>query len=537
MVIGGVGLFLLGMTLMTDALKALAGDALRSVLARYTSTRWTAVLAGAGVTAVVQSSSATTLATIGFVSAGLLSFQNAIGVNIGAALGTTSTGWLVSLLGLKLSIGKLMLPVIGIAVLMKLVGRGRVAQAGMAVAGFGVIFVGIDVLQEGMQGLSEWFNPEHFPRASLSGRLLLVLIGVAMTVVMQSSSAAVATTLAALAGGTIGLEQAANLVIGQNIGTTATAAIASIGASASAKRTAAAHILYNLATGLVAFFILPLFMVWVRHSPGLFSDAAVTIAAFHTGFNVLGVMLFLPMVPWAAPWIERRVKVRGPRLTQHLDPSLIQVPPVAIEAARRVLKTATVELFGSLARQLRGTARATDLALVDEVDSALNETRRFLAKVPPPDTQGFEFQRQISTMHAIDHIERLTAAARERHKLAVARQDAYMRKLCVELAGLLDRMTEQARDPQQEPQIESAHTFSQRLADERRSARPKILRDTAANRLDPEQALQQLSAQRWLDRLGYHVWRISYHLREMTHEELARGHDSALDVGLNESGL
>ena len=124
-VIGGIGLFLLGMILMTDGLKALAGDALRSILSKYTTNRWSALGAGAGITAVVQSSSATTVATIGFVSAGLLPFANAVGVVIGANLGTTSTGWLVSLLGLKLNVGQLLLPLIGIGAFAKLVTRGR----------------------------------------------------------------------------------------------------------------------------------------------------------------------------------------------------------------------------------------------------------------------------------------------------------------------------------------------------------------------------------------------------------------------------
>ncbi|MFP5380591.1 MAG: Na/Pi symporter, partial [Vicinamibacteria bacterium] len=180
--------------------------------------------AGAGITALVQSSSATTLATIGFVSAGLLSLPNAIGVVIGANIGTTATGWLVSLLGLKLSIGKIAMPLIGVGALLRLLARERLAQAGLALAGFGVIFVGIDALQAGMAALAGRVDPAQFPVAGLAGRLLLVLLGVLMTVIMQSSSAAVATTLTALSGGAITLDQAAALVIGQNVGTTVTAA-------------------------------------------------------------------------------------------------------------------------------------------------------------------------------------------------------------------------------------------------------------------------------------------------------------------------
>lgn len=534
-VIGGVGLFLLGMILMTDGLKALAGDALRSILSKYTTNRYSAVGAGAGITALVQSSSATTLATIGFVSAGLLPFSNAVGVNIGAALGTTSTGWIVSLLGLKLSIGKLMLPVIGIGAIMKLMGRGRVAKVGMALAGFGVIFVGIDVLQAGMAGLAEKFSPDSFPDANFGGRVLLALIGIAMTVVMQSSSAAVATTLAALAGGTINLEQAATVVIGANVGTTVTAGIASIGAGTSARRTALAHVLYNLSTGAMAFAVLPLFLMLVGALPNVFTDGAVTVAAFHTGFNVLGVVVFLPFLPRFAGGVERLIKTRGPRLTRNLDPSLIAVPSVAVEAVRRTLKEAGVELFDYLAAHLRDDKLLPDPGLLDELDLALVETRRFLASVPPPDTQGYEFQRQISTMHAIDHLERLAGEAREHGKLKQARRDAGLRATCKGLAETLDELARQIAEPDVEPDVERAQAFSQRLADERRNARPAILAATAARKIDPDQALAELSAQRWLDRVAYHTWRTTHHLREMTRKELAEQTQTSADVGVSET--
>jgi len=239
--LGGIGLFLLGMILMTDGLKTAAGNALRKALARFTGGPLSALLSGATLTALVQSSSATTLATIGFVSAGILTFEQAVGVVFGANLGTTSTGWLVSLLGFKVSIAAFALPMVGAGALANLLGRGRWRAAGLAVAGFGLIFVGIDQLQVGMAGLATRLDPSMLPGDNLAGRLALVGLGVLMTVVMQSSSAAVATTLAALHAGTIGLDHAAALVIGQNVGTTVTAGLAAIGASTAARRTALAH--------------------------------------------------------------------------------------------------------------------------------------------------------------------------------------------------------------------------------------------------------------------------------------------------------
>lgn len=530
-VIGGVGLFLLGMILMTDGLKALAGDALRSILSKYTTNRWSAVGAGAGITAVVQSSSATTVATIGFVSAGLLPFSNAVGVIIGANLGTTSTGWLVSLLGLKFSIGKIILPVIGLGAFAKLVTRGRLAQLGETLAGFGVIFVGIDILQAGMADLAVHFDPSSWPQATVGGRALLLLIGAAMTVVMQSSSAAVATTLAALSGGTINLEQAAALVVGQNVGTTITAAIAAIGGSAPAKRTALAHIIFNLVTAAVAFAVLPWFTLGIEEiaEDGLGGDHAVTIAAFHTAFNLLGAVMFVPMLPQYARFIEKRFKLKGNPLTQHLDASLLQVPTVALDAVRNVLKEIGATVYESLADVLRGEKKWFGGSDINEADEALDETRRFLSRIPPPETAGFEFQRRLSTLHAVDHLERLLKELNDPQAVAVARGNEELRRVADEMIAMLHELSKQLRDPAVEPNARRAEVFSQRLAEDRRTARPAILQATAERKLDPDQALTELHAQRWLDRLGYHTWRSAHHLREMTRAELAAG--DAADVG------
>ncbi|HWV58591.1 MAG TPA: Na/Pi symporter, partial [Longimicrobiales bacterium] len=157
-ILGGVGIFLLGMVILTDALKALAGDALRMILSRFVSGPWSAMLSGATATLLVQSSTATTLTTIGFVSAGLITFPQSIGVIFGANLGTTSTGWMVSMLGLHFSIAVAAMPAVAIGAVLRLLGRDSIAAAGFALAGFGLIFVGIDILQVGMAGLADRFD-------------------------------------------------------------------------------------------------------------------------------------------------------------------------------------------------------------------------------------------------------------------------------------------------------------------------------------------------------------------------------------------
>ena len=206
-VLGGVGLFLLGMTVMTTGLKALAGSALRTVLGKAAATPLRGSFWGAVVTLLVQSSSATTMTTIGLVSAGLLTFPQGLGLVFGANVGTTGTAWLVALIGVRVSLTSAALPMIFVGALTKLLGRGRVSGAGAALAGFGLVLFGLTTLQQGMGGLAERLHPADLPAVlagpdagwwwGMLGVLTLVLVGLVMTALMQSSTAAVAVTLSA----------------------------------------------------------------------------------------------------------------------------------------------------------------------------------------------------------------------------------------------------------------------------------------------------------------------------------------------------
>jgi phosphate:Na+ symporter len=202
--VGGIGVFLLGMLLLSDGLKAAAGPAVRRALARSTGHRLAAVAVGATTTAVIQSSTATTMTTIGLVAAGLLPLRNALGVILGANLGTTSTAWIVAYFGLKLDISAFAMLAVAAGALLRLVGRDRLAAAGLPLAGFGLLFVGIGLMQTAMAGVAATFTVPDTSGRPILGPAVLVLVGAAMTVVMQSSSAAVATTLTALASGIVG---------------------------------------------------------------------------------------------------------------------------------------------------------------------------------------------------------------------------------------------------------------------------------------------------------------------------------------------
>lgn len=511
--IGGIGLFLMGMVLLTDGLKAFAGDALRRWLIRFTGTPAKAFASGALVTAIVQSSSATTVTVIGFVSAGLLTFPQAVGVVLGASLGTTGTGWIVSVLGLQVSMGFYALPLVGLGAFLKLLAHGRWRSLGLALAGFGLIFIGIETLQDAMRGLSGVFDLARLPASGLWGHLLTMLIGVVMTVIMQSSSAAIATTLTALHAGAINFDQASSLVIGAAVGTTVTGALAAIGGSVPAKRTALAHVVFNLATGLIAILLLPVFL-WViglaQTHAGL-EPGAMSLAAFHTIFIAVGVAIFLPLVDRFSRAIERVLPDSGPPLTRHLDNTVLQTPAVALEATRRALRETAAEAFhaihGGLDRSIK-TAVPSEAHLWD----ALERLQDFFRKIPPGAEDEPLSQTRIAQLHAMDHLARLLPRSTPP---ASVRRVLDERRLvpALQIAQAILQLGEAGlRGVAPDNWLNQLEQAAADLAELRRKERPTILQQTAGGTSEPTRALDLLDAIRWLDRLGYHTWRICHYL-------------------------
>ena len=513
--VGGIGLFLMGMVLLTDGLKAFAADALQRWLVRFTGTPFKAFTSGALVTAAVQSSSATTVTVIGFVSAGLLRFPQAMGVVMGASLGTTGTGWLVSVLGLKISLGYYALPLVGVGAFMKLLGRGRMGSLGLALAGFGLIFIGIETLQAGMKGLSAVFDLSRLPASGLLGHSLAMVIGILLTVVMQSSSAATATTLTALHTGNIHFEQAASLVIGAAVGTTVTGALAAIGGSVPAKRTALAHILFNLSTGVIAVLLLPVFLQCIALAQvhlGL-DPGATSLAAFHTGFIALGVLIFLPFTNLLARGIERLLPDRGPTLTRNLDASLLYAPGVALEATRRALCETARESFEIVRATLAGAPDnhgSEDKR--QQVRQAIGRIEEFFTRIPPVSESEPPSASRVAQLHAIDHLIRLQSHLRPEPGILRVLSDERVRPMVDQGLGILDLAAaglHQQAEADWPAEIQRAAAL---LADSRRQARPALLQQTADGRDGPARALEVLDAMRWLDRVGYHTWRICNYL-------------------------
>ncbi|NDV20621.1 Na/Pi cotransporter family protein [Pseudodesulfovibrio sp. JC047] len=335
--IGGLGLFLLGMRLMTKGLRNAAGNALRSILGKWTKTPLRGLASGFMVTALVQSSSAITVAVIGFVNAGLMTLPQSVGVIFGSNIGTTVTSWIVAAVGVSVKVKALALPLIGLGALLRLTGRhSRREHLGDALTGFGIFFLGIEILQSSFHDLGGAVDLASFNIGGIPGILLFVVIGAILTLLMQSSSAAMALILTAGMSNIITLESAAAAAIGTNIGTTSTALFSVIGATYNAKKVAAAHIIFNTVTALVALATIPLLLAIVKTISPLDEtfDMATTLAIFHTLFNVLGVALFLPFTKRLVNFLNRHIGRDVAELGQpkYLDKTILGTPSLAMDA-------------------------------------------------------------------------------------------------------------------------------------------------------------------------------------------------------------
>lgn len=433
--LGGLGLLLLGMGMMTDGLKAAAGSSLQGFLERSTRTRLRAALVGFSITAVVQSSSAVIVTTLGFTNAGMLKLRQAAWVVFGSNLGTTMTTWIVALVGLRIKVELIALPMIGLGMLARLLRPGsRLAHIGFALAGFGVLFLGLGLLRDAFIDVAEWIPIERLGTSGIIGILFGVAFGAVLTALIQSSSAALAIILTASVTGVLTPLLGASLVIGANIGTTATSVLASIGATANARRLAAVHVTEKLVTGVGALALLgPLWWISESLAGGAGrADISTGLALFHTLFNLFGLLL---MAVLADP-ILRRIEhlIRQPELlsekTRYLDDTVLGVPAMGVAAMRSELKRVYKQLLGR-ARPLVNSAEdgepESDISTGALLQAINDFSSRLGAQTMPPD------------------------AAEDLLNLNQAREDlSQLRELVAELAALAPSDVNDALSPELE---------------------------------------------------------------------------------------
>lgn len=514
--IGGIGLFLLGMTFLTEGLHGLAGDALRQVMRRFTTNPISGAATGAAVTAVVQSSSATTVAAVGFVGAGLMTFPQALGIIFGANIGTTMTGWMIAILGFKLQLGQVVLPLILVGALLRMFGQGRLAHAGTALAGFSLLFVGIDSMQQGMAPFQGAVTPDRFPQDTFFGRIQLVLIGMGITMITQSSSAGVVTALVALGAGAISFPQAAAMVIGMDVGTTFTTALATIGGSTATKRTGYAHVVYNCMTGVMAYTLLTPFALvigsWFDLTDA--SDAQLALVAFHSGFNALGVILIIGITGPFARFMIRLVPDRGPQLTGRLDTRLLADPAAAVDAVGATIKDIVAEQSRVIVDSFAAADSNVSRGRLDGIAMAIDETQAYTDQIKTNAMQERAHRRHLAALHALDHLDRLQERCEQRDRVEAIRRDSHLQNLSHRLSGILKTSLETtALVTDLDDRLDQ---LRKDFRDERKDYRKATLDAASTGALEPNRAELRLDSVRWLHRVAYHLYRITHHLERAT---------------------
>lgn len=430
---GGLGLFLFGMKIMSEGLQKVAGNRMRKILAALTNNRYVAAFVGLAVTAIIQSSSATTVMVVGFVNAGLMSLVQAIGVVLGANIGTTITAQLIAF-----KITKFALPAIGIGTLMKLFCKDKKnIYLGEILLGFGILFYGMSVMKDAFDPIK---GSEQFRQVFLlvdNHPLLAVAIGALMTVIVQSSSATIGITLALATSGLISFEGSVALILGENIGTTVTANLAAIGTNVAARRTALSHFLFNFLGVAYMLVLLPYFVEFVNAITPGDADLVVTtqqqahefglavgdkpyiarhIANTHTLFNIINTLVFLPIIGVLANLATRLVPGKDSQLDfqlKYIDSRVLNTPPLALSQARSETNRMALLALECVDETLQFLDKA-DLRMLeslrkkeDLLDLLQREIIDFLVAISQrPISQ--EASREISSlMHVVNDLEKI----------------------------------------------------------------------------------------------------------------------------------
>ncbi len=438
--VGGLALFVYGMGLMSDGLRETAGEKLKTALGYMTRNRFFAILAGLCVTAVIQSSSATSVMTVGFVNAGLLTLRQAIGVIFGANVGTTVTGQIVSL-----KLGDIALPAIIAGVIGMMIARRKTARGVWRTAlGFGFLFFGMTMMGHELKALTKYPQFIEFfslfdctPSASgylpLGSVLGAITVGTLCTMLVQSSSATIGITIALAEAGVINIWTAIPIVLGDNIGTTITAGLAAIGTNTNAKRTALAHALFNvLGTTVLTFSFLivfadsdgvraPAFFHMVNRcaTGDVFAGANLGrhVAMAHTLFNVTNVVALTAFIPLLAKICEKIIRTKEASRTSILEPKLLMAPALALHAAKTALADMTRRAWtvASVALNCSLGKTAANEESIEAAEQTIDEMREdikdYLVKVSQQKLSSHEAQTIPEIIHCVNDAERISDLA------------------------------------------------------------------------------------------------------------------------------
>ena len=435
--IGALGFFIYGMKVMSDGIQKVAGSKMRSILSKMTSNRFLGITTGFILTALLQSSSATTVMIVSFVNAGLLSLVESIGVIMGANIGTTITAWLISLLGFKVKISAIALPIIAIGFPMMFSSKSNIKSWAEVLIGFALLFMGLDALKESVPNLKE--NTEFlaflssYANMGIISTLIFIGVGTILTLVVQSSSAAMALTLVMCYEGYIPFELAAAMVLGENIGTTITANLAALVGNVHAKRAARAHFIFNIFGVIWMIFAFQFFINSIDSymisnmdlspvsSVGESIAVPIGLSIFHTTFNILNVLLLVWFVPLISRTVIRMQPSKGETdeefHLEHIGGGLMQTAELSVlEAQKEVIKFGkiTSKLYNMILELRKETDSKKFNKLMERIKKYEDITDRmeveiadYLAKAAQgemSDSASFKVRSMISIINDMERI-------------------------------------------------------------------------------------------------------------------------------------
>ncbi len=395
----GIAIFLFGMLSLEEGFRAFTGGTLEQLLRRATDRLWKSLSFGIVATTLMQSSSLVSVITISFLSAGLLGLSEGIGVVFGANLGTTTGAWLIAGFGLKVKLSVYAMPMLVFGVILILQRQKALRGIGYALAGLGFLFLGIHHMKEGFEAFKGTIDLTRFALPGFFGVMVFSLVGITATVIMQSSHATLVLTITALAAGQITYDNALALAIGANIGTTGTAILGALGANVQGRRLAGAHLIFNLATGAIAIVFIYQLVWLVDALAGVLgipaTDYALKLAVFHTLFNLLGIVLMVPLIGRLVNLLCRVIK--APKTTAeapaHLVRAAIEFPDTAVEAVRK-------ESIHIYENALRIITHALGLSRKELLSG--EDLERLIANRDPPSDFDVdaEYQAGVKTLYA-----------------------------------------------------------------------------------------------------------------------------------------
>ena len=398
----GVAIFLLGMLSLEKGFKSFSGGVLANFLQRTTDTTWKSLSFGVVATSLMQSSSLVSVLTISFLSAGLIPLAQGIGIIFGANLGTTTGAWLVAGLGLKVDIAAYALPMLVFGVIMIFQKNNKhFTAAGWALIGLGFLFLGIAYMKDGFEAVSTGVDLSQYAVPGFRGLLIYAAIGIAMTVVMQSSHATLILTITALAAGQVSYENALALAIGSNVGTTITAILGAISAGVAGRQLAVAHLIFNLTTGAIAIVFINQFIVavdWLSDLVGIGAENyTLKFAVFHTLFNLVGVALMVPLINPMVTLLQKLLREKAEPVettrVRYLSKAALELPDTALEVIAKETAHLAENAFEILAHGLN--LHRTDITSGTDINAVIAEC----TEVMEMDISG-KYQRKVKPLYS-----------------------------------------------------------------------------------------------------------------------------------------